>query len=766
LVRDGDPQMTTPAQPPDRGARRGAPPLPPLSAPAPAPAPARADGAASCLRWRPPSARTAVAASDSIPVWAVFVLMTLNFNEAVQGQVIFPFIPFAVQHWGVRADEVGFYVGVLIASFFLAQLLSVVAWGVLSDRFGRRPVLLVGLLGTALTMLLFGFARSYWVALLARFLTGTLNGNVAVAKVYMGEITNSKTQARGFSLLSFTWGMGVICAPAVGGFLADPVSNFGPDALLSRPQLVRDYPYILPSLVSVAVSALGLLFGFFFLPETAAWEKIDAARAAARRAADARGAPTPKAPAAAQRSARGPRGAIADGRPGRRGGVPGGGKQARSPPILIGRGSGAAAAGTGGSGDESAADDALDAVPERDEGGVGDAEIARLVVALEDEDDAAAEAARAGADAEAGAAAGDTSHDGAGAGDENDEEGRNLLSSSPGASLSSAAASPAALAPPSSSSSSSSSSADRGELLPSDAGVRDIVKNRVVMAAITAYTLLSFVQIVFDELLPVLFSTRRELGGFGFSSRDIGQMQIVQGATQISWNLLFYSAVSRRFGLINCFRVCMILWVPYFMFPAIAHLGAHDADLMWAAAAGALALKIVLTTTSFTSIMLIINNSTRGVALGAVNGFAQSAASFVRFVGPPIGGGIFSASLVFGESLGYWRLHLAYIVVSLMALATFAYSFRLPQWTNSPEPDDDEAGAGGAGEDGGVLADEAGEAGEGGDGDEEAGVPPPPARQLPPKKQARDFVGGATKPASAKRAAAAAALAAATNLGH
>jgi hypothetical protein len=101
---------------------------------------------------------------------------------------------------------------------------------------------------------------------------------------------------------------------------------------------------------------------------------------------------------------------------------------------------------------------------------------------------------------------------------------------------------------------------------------------------------------------------------------------------------------------------------------------------MWAVAGTFLCLKIVITASAFTCIILIINNSTRGSALGAVNGFAQASASFVRCVGPLVGGGLYTTSLIFGSYLGTWKLHIAYAVVSFMALSTFLYSFRVPKW--------------------------------------------------------------------------------------
>jgi len=119
------------------------------------------------------------AASRELNAWQVIVLMFINMNEAVSGNIIWPFLPFLVGR-SANDEDVGFYVGLLASSFFLGQTLFVGMWGACADRWGRRPILLVGLMGSALSMAWFGFARSYWEALAARFFCGILNGNIAV----------------------------------------------------------------------------------------------------------------------------------------------------------------------------------------------------------------------------------------------------------------------------------------------------------------------------------------------------------------------------------------------------------------------------------------------------------------------------------------------------------------------------------------------------------------------------------------------------------
>jgi MFS family permease len=85
-------------------------------------------------------------------------------------------------------DNASFYAGFLIASFSLAESLTGLFWGGISDQVGRKPVLLLGCLGTMLSLLIVGFARNFWMALVGRALGGLLNGNIGVIQTMVGEL--------------------------------------------------------------------------------------------------------------------------------------------------------------------------------------------------------------------------------------------------------------------------------------------------------------------------------------------------------------------------------------------------------------------------------------------------------------------------------------------------------------------------------------------------------------------------------------------------
>lgn len=102
-----------------------------------------------------------------------------------------------------RPDDASFYSGILVAAFSLAEALTGMHWGSLSDRIGRKPVLLLGCAGTMLSLLVVGFAPNYWVALIGRIIGGVLNGNIGVIQTMVGELVKRPEHERKFATLLF-----------------------------------------------------------------------------------------------------------------------------------------------------------------------------------------------------------------------------------------------------------------------------------------------------------------------------------------------------------------------------------------------------------------------------------------------------------------------------------------------------------------------------------------------------------------------------------
>ncbi|GKT60560.1 major facilitator superfamily transporter [Colletotrichum tofieldiae] len=159
--------------------------------------------------------------------------------------------------------------GVLHASFTAAQFITAMVWGRLADskRFGRKTVLMIGLLGTCLSCVGFGFSQTFAQALAFRCIGGATNGNVGVLRTMISEIVREKKfQARAFILLPMTFNIGVIIGPILGGILSDPAGSY--PSLFGDVDFFKKYPYAAPNLLSAIFLSSAALSVWLCLDET------------------------------------------------------------------------------------------------------------------------------------------------------------------------------------------------------------------------------------------------------------------------------------------------------------------------------------------------------------------------------------------------------------------------------------------------------------------------------------------------------------------
>lgn len=159
--------------------------------------------------------------------------------------IVLPLLPFYADRFGASGLQIGF----LVLSYSAAQLVFAPIWGRLSDRFGRRPILLVGLVGSGISYIIFGFAGSLLALLVSRVMAGTGGANIPVAQAYIADITPPEKRAGGMGLIGAAFGLGFIFGPAIGGVLA-PIH---PAA---------------PGLAAAALCLLNAALAFFLLPES------------------------------------------------------------------------------------------------------------------------------------------------------------------------------------------------------------------------------------------------------------------------------------------------------------------------------------------------------------------------------------------------------------------------------------------------------------------------------------------------------------------
>ncbi|KAG8765864.1 hypothetical protein FRC12_007240, partial [Ceratobasidium sp. 428] len=161
-----------------------------------------------------------------------------------------PFISELVNSTGVTggdSSKIGYYAGLIESIFFLTEGLFVLQYGRISDRIGRRPVLLFGMFGLSVSIFTFGLSKTFAGLVFTRALSGALNGNIAVSKSMMTELTDETNQAQCFAFLPIVWSAGSTLGPFLGGTLSHPASLV--PSLFDTP-FWNKYPYFLPCLVT------------------------------------------------------------------------------------------------------------------------------------------------------------------------------------------------------------------------------------------------------------------------------------------------------------------------------------------------------------------------------------------------------------------------------------------------------------------------------------------------------------------------------------
>lgn len=175
-------------------------------------------------------------------LWIIFLIL---FTNMLGFGIILPLLPYYVESFGAGPITIGF----LAASFSVFQLLSAPILGELSDKIGRRSILLFSIGGTALSFGILGFANSIPLLFLARIIDGASGGNISTAQAYIADITSKENRTQGMGIVMAAISLGFILGPAVGGFLSV-------------------YGYSVPAFVACAVAIIATVLTYFFLPET------------------------------------------------------------------------------------------------------------------------------------------------------------------------------------------------------------------------------------------------------------------------------------------------------------------------------------------------------------------------------------------------------------------------------------------------------------------------------------------------------------------
>ncbi|KAH9876719.1 hypothetical protein J1614_003851 [Plenodomus biglobosus] len=210
----------------------------------------------------------------------LFVITLARLSEPLTQSSLGSYLFYQLQSFDPSLPDstIAYQAGIIQAAFPAAQFLTAILWGHVADHEhgGRKRVIYLGLLGTMLSTIGFGFSHSFATAVAFRCLGGVLNGNVGVMRTMISEIIKEKKyQSQAFLILPITFNIGVILGPILGGLLANPFvsypSLFGPGSYLGGGdgvQWLQRWPYALPNLMSAVFLLCSGLSAIFFLEET------------------------------------------------------------------------------------------------------------------------------------------------------------------------------------------------------------------------------------------------------------------------------------------------------------------------------------------------------------------------------------------------------------------------------------------------------------------------------------------------------------------
>ncbi len=175
----------------------------------------------------------------------IWVLLFAAFVDMLGYAMVFPLLPFYAVRLGADAQVVGW----MIASFSIAQVASAPLWGRFSDRWGRRPALLFGLIGSAVAFLIFGFATAVWLLFLSRLAQGAAGGTTSVMQAYIADSVAPEERAKALGWLSAATNTGVMLGPVLGSLSW----GLGPEA---------------PGVIAASLCFLNFVFAYRWLPES------------------------------------------------------------------------------------------------------------------------------------------------------------------------------------------------------------------------------------------------------------------------------------------------------------------------------------------------------------------------------------------------------------------------------------------------------------------------------------------------------------------
>ena len=172
-----------------------------------------------------------------------------------------------IRDFGIPQNNVATWAGITSASFSMFQSMAAVPWGRAADYYGRKPVLIFGLLATMACFVAWGMSTSLTMAIVVRAIQGGSNGNVGIIRTMVAEMVPEKElQPRAFSIMPLVWSLGSVLGPTFGGSFAQPAKLY--PSVFGNIEYFKKYPYALPNLVLTVFFFISVMSATLFLKET------------------------------------------------------------------------------------------------------------------------------------------------------------------------------------------------------------------------------------------------------------------------------------------------------------------------------------------------------------------------------------------------------------------------------------------------------------------------------------------------------------------
>ncbi|XP_064400477.1 uncharacterized protein LOC135346696 [Halichondria panicea] len=566
----------------------------------------------SCFRSRSPrctacgpNCRTKIPKIPRKIAKIYFAAFLAMFSSAFSITMMFPFLPFMVEFllpWLLENEtQVATYAGIIASAMFVGRTIGSYIWGAISDRKGRKPVIIVGLLLVGLSSSIFGLSVNFAMAVIFRFLVGLTNGSVGAIKAVVSEVSDDSTQAFGVTILGASWGLGIILGPAVSGSISDPIGqyNLTIDNYVVREFLTR-FPYSLPCLVNLLLCVVSAVVYFFMVPETLGLKRnLKRSEISKKDIEMTTNKDNSKVTSDTQFD------------------------DSESAALIV----------------NEVLQDSSEQLAEHSissadcENGIVSSTLDKDSIALTTDGLPVENVSNSEKTAS-------SSHDC------NNESIEEVSENTEREELSDAA--------------SSESSGDevvvRGRLSwgtnVRGKSIKISLRNhclylwdRNVSLSLLMYCTFSFALIGWNEVFPVWAKTSPHLGGLGFSLREIGLALTIDGVVFLPFSLFLYPLLEKKFGSINACYGALIVLIPFTMLIPNIHYLSPWRGLLWFVLCLTLIINQICIGVAVSCSILFINNSVTFDKLGTINGLATSLTSFGRSLAPVVAGGMFSLSL-------------------------------------------------------------------------------------------------------------------------